>query len=93
MIKLGEFVMGEAEIELVKQQTFSVNFPAVGAPMTIRTEGNEIVILMRLTLRPRDNVMNVNFDVSTTGNGAAVPGFDKDAPSEFSRYWSAPIPR
>ena len=60
--------------------------------MTIRTESDEVVILMRLTLRPRDNMMNFNFDVSTSGNSAAVASLDKDAPADFSRYWRVPIP-
>lgn len=49
--------MGKSQIDLVEEQAFTINFPSVGAPMTIRAKGDEIVILMRLTLRPRDNVM------------------------------------
>jgi hypothetical protein len=47
---------------------------------------------MSLTLRPRDNVVNVNFDVSTSRNSAAVTSLDKDAPSDFSGYWRTKIP-
>ncbi len=84
--------MGESKIDFVEPQALTINLPSVGSPMTIRAEGDEVVVLVRLTLRPRDNVMNVNFDVSTSGNSAAVPSLDKDAPADFSRYWRAPIP-
>jgi hypothetical protein len=60
--------------------------------MTIRANGDEVIVLVRLTLRPRDNVMDVNFDVSASGNSAAVAGLDKDAPADVSRYWSARLP-
>jgi hypothetical protein len=64
--------VSESEVDLIKPEAFAINFPGIGAPMTIRAKGDEIVVLVRLTLRPRDNVMNVNFDVSTSGNSAAV---------------------
>jgi hypothetical protein len=41
---------------------------------------------MRLTLRPRHNVMDVDFDVSTSGDGAPMAGLDKDAAADFSRH-------
>ena len=84
--------MSEPQVDLVKTQAFTINLPSVGAPMTIRTESEEIVVLMRLTLRPRDNVMNVDFDVSTGRDGAAMSGFDKNASTDVSRHWRTPIP-
>jgi hypothetical protein len=84
--------VSESEVDLIKPEAFAINFPSMGEPMTIRTKGDEITVLIRLTLRPRDNVMNVNFDVSTSGNRALVTSLDKDAPTDFSRYWTAPLP-
>jgi hypothetical protein len=84
--------MNEPEVELVEPKTFTINFPSVGAPMAVRTEGDEIVILMRLTLRPRDDVMNINFDVSASRDGTSMARLDQNAPSDVSRYWRAPIP-
>ena len=83
--------MDEAQVDFVKPQGFTINFPSVGAPVAIRAEGDEIVVFVRLTLRPRDNVMNIDFDVSAGGDGAAVPSLNKDAPTDFSRYWRAPL--
>ena len=91
-LNLRIFVMSKSKIDFVEPKAFTINFPSIGAPMTIRTESDEVVILMRLTLRPWDNMMNFNFDVSTSGNSAAVTGLDKDAPADFSRYWRTPIP-
>jgi hypothetical protein len=55
-------------------------------PMTVRAEGDEIVILVRLTLRPRDNVMDINFDITTGGDRTTMSRFDKDSTPEVSRY-------
>ena len=49
--------MSESEIELVQSKTFTINLPSVGAPVTVSTESDEIVVTVRLTLRPRDNMM------------------------------------
>jgi hypothetical protein len=84
--------MRESEVDFIKPEAFAINFPSMGAPMTIRAKGDEIVVLIRLTFRPLDNVMNVNFNVSTSGNSAFVTSLDKDAPTDFSRYWTAPLP-
>ena len=84
--------MSEAKVDLIEAQRFTVNFPSVGAPMAVRAEGDEIVVLVRLTLRPRDNVMNINFDISTGGDSTPMPSLDKDAPADVGRYWRAPIP-
>ena len=84
--------MDESKVDLVKTKRFTINFPSVGAPMAIWAEGDEIVILVRVTLRPRDNVMDVNFDVSTSGDCAAVSGLDKDASPQISRYWRTLLP-
>ena len=83
--------MDKAKIDLVESKSLTINFPSIGPPMAVRAEGDEIVVLVRLTLRPGDNVMNVNFDVSTSGNSASVSGLDKDSSPDVSRYWRTPI--
>ena len=85
--------MSETKIEFVKPEALTINFPSIGTPMAIRAECDEVVVLVRLTLRPRDNVMNIDFDVSTGGDGAPVASFDQDAPADVSRYWRARLPR
>lgn len=89
--QLGEFIMSEAQVELVEPQTFTINIPSVGAPVTVGTKSDEIVILVRLTLRPRDNVMNIDLDVSASGDSTPMAGFDKNAPFDFSRYCGAVV--
>ena len=84
--------MREPEVELVKPEGFTVYLPSIGAPVAVRAEGDEVVILMRLTLRPRDNVVNVDLDVSTSRDGAAMPSLDENSPLDVSRYWRAPVP-
>lgn len=80
--------MRETQINLVKTKGFLINLPFVSTPVTIRTESNEVVILMTLTVRPRDNVMDIDIDVSASGDGTTVSGLDEDSPSDFSRYYS-----
>ena len=79
--------MNEPQVELVEPQSFTINFPSIGTPVTVRTKSDEIVVLVRLRLRPRDNVMNIDFDVSTSGDGAAVASLDENSASNLSRYW------
>ena len=83
--------MDEPKVDFVEPQRFTINIPSVGAPMAIRAEGDEIVILVRFTLRPRDNVMNIDLDVSASRNSAAVTSLNEDAPTEITRYWRADI--
>ena len=84
--------MNESKVELVEPKAFTINFPAIGPAMTIRTKSDEIVVRVLMTFRPRDNMMDLNFDVSTSGNGAAVTSLDKDTPADFSRYWRTTLP-
>lgn len=78
--------MSETQVELVEPQAFTINLPTVGPPVAVRAEGDEIVIVMRLTVRPRDNVMNIDLDVTTGGDGAAVPGLYENTPFDIRRY-------
>jgi hypothetical protein len=81
--------VNEPKIDLVKPEGFTINLPFVGAPVTVRTECDEVVVLMRFTLRPGDNVMNIDFDVTTRRDSTPVARLHENAASDFSRYWRA----
>jgi hypothetical protein len=83
--------MNEPQINFIKPKCFSINLPGVGAPVAIGAECDEIIILVRLALRPRDNVMNINLDVSTGRDGASVPSLDENTSTDVSRYWRTVI--
>lgn len=83
--------MNEPQIELVEPKRLSINIPGIGAPVTIGAECDEVVILVRLTLRPRDNVMNIDLDVSASGDGAPMSRFDQNTAADISRDWGAGI--
>nr|WP_263625821.1 hypothetical protein [Stappia indica] len=78
--------MSKSQVEFIDSQALTINLPFIGAPMAVRAEGDEIVVLVRLTLRPRDNVVNIDLDVTASGNCTTVPGLYKDAPFDISRY-------
>jgi hypothetical protein len=84
--------MSEPKVDFVESKGFTINLPSIGAPVVVRTEGDEIVVLVRLTLRPRDNMMNIDLDVSASRDSASVTGLDQDATSDFSRYYRTPVP-
>jgi hypothetical protein len=84
--------MSKSKVEFIKPEAFTINLPSVGAPVTVRTESDEIVIVMRLTLRPRDNMMKIDLDISAGGDGASMTRLDQDAPSDPSRYWTTTLP-
>jgi hypothetical protein len=88
---LRELVVSEPQVEFVEPQGLTVNFPSIGAPMVVRAKGDEVVVLVRLTVRPRDNVMDIDFDVSASGDGAPMTCLDKDTPSDLSRYWRTSV--
>ena len=75
--------MGKAQVDLVHSQAFSVDLSTVGAPVTVRADGDEIVVFVRLALRPRDDVVNIDFDVTTSRNGASVASLDQYSPPDF----------
>ena len=79
--------MDEPNVNLVQPEGFTINLPSVGSPVAVRAEGDEIIILVRLTLRPRDNVMNIDLDVSTSRDGTSVARLDENLPFDLSRYW------
>jgi hypothetical protein len=84
--------MSEPQVKFVKSQALAINFLAVSAPMTIRAEGDEVLVLMCATSRPRDNVVDIHFDVPTSGDRASMAGFDENAPTESSRHWRTLVP-
>ncbi len=79
--------MNEPQIDFVESKGLTINLPSIGAPVAVRTESDEVVILMRLTLRPRDNVMNIDLDVSAAGDSATMARLHEDATANVSRYW------
>lgn len=83
--------MDKSKVELVEAQRFTINVPGISAPVTVGAECNEIVVLVRLTLRPRDNVMNVDLDVSAGRDGATMSGLDENASADFGRYWRTSV--
>jgi hypothetical protein len=83
--------MSETKVEFIKSQGFTVNLPNVGPSVAIRTESDEIVILVRLTLRPRDNMMDIGIDVSAGRDGASMPSLDENTSPDLSRYWRTDI--
>lgn len=83
--------MSESKINLIEPQRFTINLPSTGPPVAVRTEGDEIVVLMRFTLRPRDNVMNIDIDVSASGDGAAMASLDEDSAAQISRDWGSVV--
>jgi hypothetical protein len=84
--------MDEAKVELVESEGLTVDFLSISATMTIRTKGNQVFIVVRSTLVPRDDVVNFNIDVATGGDGATMSSLDKDTSADFSWYGRAPIP-
>lgn len=78
--------MCEPQVELVEPKAFSIDISPVGAPMTIGAESDQIVVVVRLGLRPRYDVVNINFDVSAGGDRTSVTGLHENAPFDISRY-------
>lgn len=74
--KLRELVMRSPKIELIEAECLTINLPSVSALVTVRAEGDQIFVIVGSTEGPRNNVMNVNFDVSTSWDRTSVPGLD-----------------
>jgi hypothetical protein len=85
-LKLRVFVVNKSEVELVKSKRLSVDFLGIGAAVTVGAKCNEVVIVVRLTFRPGDDVVNVDVDISAGRNGAAVPRLDEDTSTELTWY-------
>jgi hypothetical protein len=83
--------VGETKVEFIKPQAFSIDSTIVGAPVAIGAEGDEVVVVMRLTRGPGDNMVHVDLNVSAGRNCAAVASLDENASSEISRYWRTPV--
>ena len=91
-LKLRVFIVDEPKIDFVEPKRFTINLPSVGAPVAIRTEGDKVIILMRLTVRPRNDMVNIDVDISASGDGTPMPGFNENPTSEIGRYLGARIP-
>lgn len=68
--------MSESQVKLVDPKRFTINLPSVGECVAVGTQGNEIVVEVRLGFRPGDNMMNLDIGMSTGGDSAPVTGLD-----------------
>ncbi len=75
--------MGEPKVGFVEAEGFTINLPTPGAPVAVRAEGDEVVISVRLTMRPTDNVVDIDLDVSADGDSTAMPRLHQDAPAKI----------
>ena len=85
-LQLGKLVVGEPKIVLIHFQAFSVYFTTVGSAVAVRAEGDEVVVLMFATFHPRHDMMNLDFDVATGGNGTSMASFDQHSSAKVRRY-------
>lgn len=83
--------MNESQVEFIKPKGLTINLPTIGSPMAIRAEGDEVVILMRLTLHPWDNMVNIDLDVSASGDCTAMSGLDENATPDVSWNWKSNV--
>jgi hypothetical protein len=81
-----ELIIDEPKVELVEAQALAIDLSSIGAPVTIRTKDNEVVILVRFALRTWDDVVNIDLDVSAGGDSATVAGLHQDPPAQFCRH-------
>lgn len=75
--------MKEPEVEFVHPKRFSIDVVVPGSTMAVRADRDEVVVVVRLACGPRNDVVNVNVDVPTGGDSAAVTSLDENAASEF----------
>jgi hypothetical protein len=89
-LQLGEPIVRETEVGFIEAQRLSVDLSSIRTPVAVGTEGDEVVIFVSLTFRPRDNVVDINLDVPAGWNGASVARFHENSPSNVGRYWRPP---
>jgi len=70
--------MDEPQVELVQAEALAVDFPFMGASVTVRTQINQVIVLALLALRPRENV---HVDEAAGRDGAPMPSLDQNAPA------------
>ena len=56
--------------------------------MTVGAQSNQVIVFVSFAGSPRDNVVDVDIDVSASRDGAAMTCLNQHAPTEFRRYAS-----
>jgi hypothetical protein len=90
-LELREAVMSESQTRFINTERLAVDLGSICSAVAIGAECNEVVILVLLTVFPRDDVVNVNLDVSARWDGAPVARFDKYSPANLSRDCRTPV--
>lgn len=70
---LTKLVVDKAKVLLVQAQRLSINLPTICATMTVRTQGDQIFILVRFAISPRHDVVNIGLDIAAGWDCAAMP--------------------
>ena len=83
--KLRILVVSESQVCFIEAHGLAVNFITTGTAMTVGANRDEVFILMFFTRLPRNDVVNINFNVAARGNSATMPRFNQNSSSEFSR--------
>jgi hypothetical protein len=66
-------------------KALSIDLPPIGETVTIRAEGDEVVVVVTLCRGEGDNVVKLDFDVSARRDGASMAGLNENAPFNFLR--------
>lgn len=74
--------MNKSKIEFVHPKRFSVDLVPPGSTMAVRTNCDEIVVVVRLACCPGDDVMNVDVDMTTRRDRASVASLDENTSAE-----------
>jgi hypothetical protein len=88
-LELRALVVRESQTRFVDPKCLSVNLSTVSTRVAVWTECNQVVVIVRKTCFPRNNVMNFDRDVSARGYCTAMAGLDHDFAFDFSGYWRA----
>ena len=79
--------MQVAQISLVNSKSPFVDFTSVDEGVTVRAEGNQVVVAISPALLDKHDVVNFNINVSALRNSAPMPRFDQNAPTYISGYY------
>jgi hypothetical protein len=89
-LKLGETIMGKAEVGLVVIQGLSINFIRfVCSSMAVGAQRDQVFVLVLLARFPRDDVVDVHINVTASGDSASVSGFNENSAAKLCRNWWA----
>ena len=83
--ELGKAIVGESQVGLVHPKRLPVDLSLVNPSVTIRAESNQVLVEMFSARLPRDDVMDIDVDVSASRYRTPVPCFDKHLTSEVAR--------